>query len=61
MSGDFTEKGLTDNIRGLTSGDVLGIEEWLSFYEKDYKYVGEFKISNSTFWNLFFFVQNGQV
>ena len=41
MSGDFTEEGLTDDITGLTPSDYIGLEDWVKFYKKDYKYVGK--------------------
>uniref|UniRef100_A0A915IW63 Uncharacterized protein n=1 Tax=Romanomermis culicivorax TaxID=13658 RepID=A0A915IW63_ROMCU len=40
VTGDFSEKGLVDYIDGLTSQDLLGIQEWIQFYEKEYKAVG---------------------
>ncbi|KAK6010181.1 hypothetical protein OSTOST_24805, partial [Ostertagia ostertagi] len=40
VSGDFTESGLVDNTDGLPHDDLLGIRDWISFYEKDYKLVG---------------------
>ncbi|CAJ0596881.1 unnamed protein product [Cylicocyclus nassatus] len=40
VSGDFTETGLVDNTDGLSHEDLLGIRDWVSFYEKDYKLVG---------------------
>ncbi|WKY02086.1 hypothetical protein Q1695_015809 [Nippostrongylus brasiliensis] len=40
VSGDFTEKGLVDHTDGLSHEDLLGIRDWISFYEKDYKLVG---------------------
>ncbi|XP_071944520.1 neuferricin-like [Antedon mediterranea] len=40
ISGDFTNKGLIEDTSELTPKDMLGIKEWLEFYEKDYKFVG---------------------
>ncbi|XP_033111597.1 neuferricin-like [Anneissia japonica] len=40
ISGDFTEKGLIEDTNGLSPADMLGIKEWLEFYEKDYEFVG---------------------
>nr|CAG4638611.1 EOG090X0A5G [Cyclestheria hislopi] len=40
VSGEFTAEGLTDDITGLSQQDYLGLKEWVEFYEKDYKYVG---------------------
>jgi hypothetical protein len=41
VSGDFKEAGLTDDLDGLSHQDYIGLEEWLKFYHKDYKYVGK--------------------
>lgn len=41
ITGDFTEKGLIEDINGLSLQELLGIDGWLKFYEKDYKYVGK--------------------
>ncbi|XP_069946347.1 neuferricin [Cherax quadricarinatus] len=41
VTGDFTEEGLTDDISGLSSSDYIGLDEWVKFYESDYKYVGK--------------------
>lgn len=40
VSGDFSDKGLTDEISGLTPTELIGIEEWMRFYEKDYDSIG---------------------
>jgi len=40
VTGDFEEKGLVDTVEGLTKDDYLGLEEWSSFYNKDYKKIG---------------------
>uniref|UniRef100_A0A0K0DBP2 Cytochrome b5 heme-binding domain-containing protein n=1 Tax=Angiostrongylus cantonensis TaxID=6313 RepID=A0A0K0DBP2_ANGCA len=40
VSGDFTEAGLVDNTDGLSHEDLLGIRDWVLFYEKEYKLVG---------------------
>jgi len=40
VTGDFEEKGLIDNVEGLTKDDYMGLEEWSSFYNKDYTKVG---------------------
>ncbi|KAI8507465.1 Neuferricin [Branchiostoma belcheri] len=41
VTGDFTEAGLVDNVDGLAPRDLIGIEEWIQMYEKEYKYVGK--------------------
>ena len=38
ISGNFTEEGLIEDVTHLEG--ILGLEEWLSLYRKDYKYVG---------------------
>jgi len=40
VSGQFDDEGLVQDVGGLSSGDYLGLEEWTSFYEKDYVRVG---------------------
>ncbi|VDK73659.1 unnamed protein product [Onchocerca ochengi] len=40
VSGDFSEKGLVDDIEGLGDQDLLGIFDWIKFYEKDYDLAG---------------------
>ncbi|PAV77050.1 hypothetical protein WR25_06597 [Diploscapter pachys] len=40
VTGDFTENGLTDDTEGLSEEDMLGVRDWISFYEKDYILVG---------------------
>lgn len=39
-SGDFTEKGLLENIDGLSPDDALAIEGFRTMYHKEYKYIG---------------------
>ena len=41
VSGNFDAEGLTDDIRGLSAQDFLGLKQWLEFYQKDYIYVGK--------------------
>ncbi|CAJ0942444.1 unnamed protein product, partial [Mesorhabditis belari] len=40
VSGDFTPNGLIDDLSGLGHDDLLGIRDWVSFYEKDYTLIG---------------------
>jgi len=40
VSGQFDEEGLISDVSGLTSADYLGLDEWSTFYEKDYVRVG---------------------
>ncbi len=41
VSGQFDEEGLIDDVTGLSWQDYLGLQEWVEFYHKDYKYVGK--------------------
>ncbi|XP_067123941.1 neuferricin [Centruroides vittatus] len=41
VTGDFSDQGLVDNIDGLESSALLGIDDWLHFYEEEYIYVGK--------------------
>ncbi|XP_041456647.1 neuferricin-like [Lytechinus variegatus] len=41
VSGDFTEEGLIPDVAGLTPKDMVGIDDWVSFFEKEYTYVGK--------------------
>lgn len=41
VSGDFSEAGLVDDVSGLSNPDYIGLDDWVKFYEKDYKYVGK--------------------
>lgn len=40
VTGEFKEEGLREDVVGLSHQDMLGIEEWMGFYEKEYKFVG---------------------
>ncbi|XP_014778686.1 neuferricin isoform X1 [Octopus bimaculoides] len=40
VTGDFTEKGLTDDIEGFTGNQLIGIGEWVDFYKENYKHIG---------------------
>jgi len=41
VTGDFTAKGLVDDIEGLTPKEIKEVWKWLEFYRKDYKEVGK--------------------
>ncbi|ESO95497.1 hypothetical protein LOTGIDRAFT_116983 [Lottia gigantea] len=41
ITGDFTEAGLIEDIRGLTLPEFLGLHEWQQKYDKDYTYIGK--------------------
>ena len=39
-TGDFTPAGLVDDISGLSPSEMLIIQNWLSFYTKNYVRIG---------------------
>ena len=41
VTGEFNEKGLTDDVEGLTPFQIGEIEGWTKFYEKEYTFVGK--------------------
>lgn len=41
VTGKFVEEDLTDDISELTTSEILSLENWKAFYEKDYKYIGK--------------------
>ena len=41
VTGQFDSDGLIDDVSGLSSSDYIGLDEWISFYHNDYKYVGK--------------------
>lgn len=40
VTGDYSEAGLVDDVNGLSSSEILTLHNWLSFYEKNYLFVG---------------------
>lgn len=40
VTGQFDEDGLVDDIAEFTTSQILSLESWMSFYEKDYKHIG---------------------
>lgn len=42
MTGEFNEEGLIDTIDGLAINDCLDLQQWMEFYEKDYKFIGKY-------------------
>ncbi|XP_039249473.1 neuferricin-like [Styela clava] len=40
-TGDFTDKGLTDDLTGVGAEHFGEYENWVTFYEEDYTYVGK--------------------
>ena len=41
MTGDFTPKGLIEDVCELQLEDYIGLQGWQEFYEKKYKYIGK--------------------
>jgi len=41
VTGEFNKAGLIPDVKGLSGAEMLGIEDWLSFYRKDYVPVGK--------------------
>jgi len=42
VTGEFNEKGLTDQVENLTPSQIAGIRDWADgTYHKEYKYVGK--------------------
>jgi predicted heme/steroid binding protein len=39
VTGDFSEAGLIDDLGDMSEQELLGILDWIKFYEKDYKVV----------------------
>lgn len=44
MTGDFTEGGLVDDVSELSPTQMLHLNNWLSFYQKNYAAVGMFSV-----------------
>ncbi|XP_029783480.1 neuferricin isoform X2 [Suricata suricatta] len=40
VTGDRSAAGLVDHVSDLSSSEMLTLQSWLSFYEKNYKFVG---------------------
>ncbi|XP_077021712.1 neuferricin isoform X3 [Tamandua tetradactyla] len=41
VTGDYSEAGLLDDISDLSFSDMLTLQNWLSFYEENYKFIGK--------------------
>lgn len=41
VTGDFSEAGLVDDVSDLSFSEMLTLQNWLSFYEKNYEFVGK--------------------
>lgn len=42
VTGDFTEAGLVEDIVGLSFPDLIGLQDWIQFYEKEYSAIGTY-------------------
>ncbi|XP_040099653.1 neuferricin isoform X2 [Oryx dammah] len=40
VTGDYSEAGLVDDVSDLSFSEMLTLQNWLSFYEKNYKFIG---------------------
>ncbi|XP_011358091.1 neuferricin isoform X4 [Pteropus vampyrus] len=40
VTGDYSEAGLVDDVSDLSFSEMLTLQNWLSFYEKNYEFVG---------------------
>ncbi|XP_060911865.1 neuferricin isoform X1 [Labrus mixtus] len=40
ITGDFTERGLTDDLSSLSPLQVVALYDWLAFYQREYQAVG---------------------
>ncbi|MEQ2246886.1 Neuferricin [Ilyodon furcidens] len=40
ITGDFTKRGLIDDVSSLSPLQVLALYEWLAFYQRQYQHVG---------------------
>lgn len=40
VTGDFSESGLVDDVSELGPRDLIGILDWVNFYEKGYELIG---------------------
>nr|XP_012634649.1 neuferricin isoform X2 [Microcebus murinus]XP_012634650.1 neuferricin isoform X2 [Microcebus murinus]XP_012634651.1 neuferricin isoform X2 [Microcebus murinus] len=41
VTGDYSEAGLVDDVSDLSFSEMLTLHNWLSFYEKNYVFVGQ--------------------
>ncbi|XP_037664493.1 neuferricin isoform X2 [Choloepus didactylus] len=41
VTGDYSEAGLLDDVSDLSFSDMLTLKNWLSFYEKNYEFIGQ--------------------
>lgn len=40
-TGEFNDAGLTDDLSGVETSHFGEYENWVKFFDKDYKYIGE--------------------
>ena len=40
VTGDFSDRGLTDDVSGLTNSQWLDLLHWFEFYNRQYIYIG---------------------
>ncbi|XP_059852886.1 neuferricin isoform X2 [Delphinus delphis] len=40
VTGDYSEGGLVDDVSDLSFSEMLTLQSWLSFYEKNYEFIG---------------------
>jgi len=41
VTGKFAREEATDDVKGLSPEEMMGVKDWLDFYRKDYTYVGK--------------------
>lgn len=41
VTGEFNEKGLIDDIRGLKPAEINELQNWIDFYDNDYTFYGK--------------------
>lgn len=44
VTGDYSEAGLVEDVSDLSFSEMLALQHWLSFYEKNYECVGRYFI-----------------
>lgn len=54
MTGDYSEAGLVDDVSDLSFSEILTLQNWLSFYEKNYEFVGRYFTDYFQIFHLFF-------
>lgn len=54
MTGDYSEAGLVDDVSDLSLSEMLTLQNWLSFYEKNYRFVGRYSTGHFQRFHFFF-------